>query len=140
MRPADSRDGSFSALSSAEEGSSSSLAEERNLFNLRAMFAHKARQTMKMSSSVLEATKHPSGGAHSEEPPPTDVQGKEHSGGAPAAEGASSMEEGGEVFSLSAEYAATVLQRRWREGRRRREARARLKVKRAQSALATVEA
>jgi hypothetical protein len=140
--PADPQHGdSFSRSTSFEEAPQhtqrTSVVEERNLFNLRAMFAHKARQTLKFSSSVLQsALKKPSrragssAGEHTNEPTSSAAGTSED---APSTGTAL-------VFSLSAEYAATVLQRRWREARRRREARARLKVKRAQSAPDTVDA
>ena len=140
--PADPQHGdSFSRSTSFEEAPQhtqrTSVVEERNLFNLRAMFAHKARQTLKFSSSVLQsALKRPSRRAGS--------SADEHTN-EPTSSAAGTSEDAPStgtalVFSLSAEYAATVLQRRWREARRRREARARLKVKRAQSAPATVDA
>lgn len=87
-----------------------SIAHENDLHNLRAIFGLRVQQSM-----VVEETKNDL------------VEARESVRGL-----AQTL-----IFSLSAEYAATVLQRVWRERKRKRHAR--IQLKRAQSAPAHVQ-
>ena len=121
-----------------------SVVHETNLSNLRAMFAKRARQGVKAimpnfikrRSSSVGAAGGDGGGEGTGPGSPvgrTDGSHNPEADTAPLRGEHDEEEEAIGLFSLSAEYAATVLQTRWREAKRRRDARRKLMLSRSQA-------